>query len=146
MTGNPDVLRRYMAALAAHDVATIASTVADDVVFVSANSELDKPKFLAMLRALYAGFPDWSYEHDPPEVRDDGSIAVRWRQGGTHTGLLAIPGLAEVAATGKRVRIPPQHFFYKVTGRQIVEIRPEPIRGGAPWGILEQIGAANTVL
>jgi hypothetical protein len=29
-----------------------------------------------------------------------------------------------------------------VVGDAIVEIRPEPIPGGAPWGIFEQIGVA----
>jgi hypothetical protein len=38
------------------------------------------------------------------------------------------------------VQIPAHYFFYRVEGEQIVEIRPEPIPGGAPRGILEQIG------
>jgi len=45
-----------------------------------------------------------------------------------------------VPATGKRVKIPKQIFFYRVPDNLIVEIRPEPIAGGAPQGILQQIG------
>jgi hypothetical protein len=85
-------------------------------------------------------FPDWRYDHDEPERRDDGSFTVRWRQGGTHTEALVLPGTPPLAATGKAVRIPEQFFFYKIRGGQLVEIRPEPIAGGAPWGILEQLG------
>jgi predicted ester cyclase len=135
----PAVLHTYMAGLQAHDVDTIARTVADDLAFVTSTRTLDKDQFLQMLRALYAGFPDWHYDHDEPEWREDG-IAVRWRQGGTHTSTFALPGLAPIAATGKRVTIPEHYFFYRVRGERIVEIRPEPVPGGAPRGILEQIG------
>jgi hypothetical protein len=92
-----------------------------------------------MLRALYAGFPDWHYDHDEPEHRGD-VIAVRWRQGGTHTGTFAWPGLEPIPATGRSVMIPEHFFFYRVRGGELVEIRPDPVPGGAPRGILEQIG------
>jgi hypothetical protein len=38
------------------------------------------------------------------------------------------------------VRIPPHHFFYRVGEAGLTEIRPDPIPGGAPRGIFEQIG------
>jgi predicted ester cyclase len=135
----PAVLRTYIGGLKAHDVDTIARTVSDDLAFVTPARTLDKDQFLQMLRALYAGFPDWHYDHDEPEWRED-VVAVRWRQGGTHTGTFALPGLPPVPPTGKIVQIPEHHFFYRVRGDQIVEIRPEPVPGGAPRGILEQIG------
>jgi predicted ester cyclase len=137
----PPVLLRYIERLKAHDVDLVADTVADDLVFISATRTLDKPKFLAMLRALYTGFPDWHYDHDPVE-ENDGVYAVKWRQGGTHNGSWTLAGMDPIAPTGKRVQIPEHYFFYKVRGDRIVEIRPEPIPGGAPRGILEQIGVA----
>lgn len=142
MPAIPAVLLRYVAALKRHDVDAIAETVADDVAFVTPARTLDKAAFLAMLRALYTGFPDWHYEHDAPEPRD-GEFAIKWRQGGTHTGTFALPGLDPVPATGRRVRIPEHYFFYRVRGEHLVEIRPEPVPGGAPRGILEQIGVAQ---
>lgn len=137
----PPVLLTYINGLETHDVAKIASTVADDLRFVTPTAVVDKERFLSFLHALYAAFPDWRYDHDEPEVYDD-AIAVKWRQSGTHAGTLALPGLPSVAPTGKLVRIPEQFFYYRVRGDRIVEIRPEPIAGGAPRGILEQIGAA----
>ena len=50
------------------------------------------------------------------------------------------------AATGRAVTIAEQYFFYKTRDDQIVEIRPDPVPGGAPGGILEQIGVAKTTL
>jgi len=141
MTEIPPVLLRYIEGLKAHDVERVADTVADDLVFVSATRRLDKPQFLAMLRALYTGFPDWHYDYDPVEV-NDGIYAVKYRQGGTHAGTWTLAGMEPIAPTGKRVQIPEHYFFYKVRGDKIIEIRPDPVPGGAPRGILEQIGVA----
>jgi predicted ester cyclase len=139
MPAIPPVLLTYIEGLIAHDVPGIADTVADNLAFVSANRTLNKPEFLKMLNALYTGFPDWHYDHDPPEWQAD-LIAVKWRQGGTHEGVFAMPGLDPVAPTGRKVKIPEHYFFYRVANEQIVMIRPEVVPGGAPRGILEQIG------
>jgi len=140
VTEIPAVLASYIEGLKAHNVERIAATVADDLAFITPARTLGKGPFLAMLRALYGGFPDWHYDHDPPEWRGD-VIAVRWRQGGTHTSTFAWTGLEPVPATGRVVTIPEHFFFYRVRDEWLVEIRPEPVPGGAPRGIFEQIGA-----
>ena len=145
MTEIPAVMSSYIRGLETHDVNRIANTVSDQVAFVTPARVLNKEQFLEMLRALYAGFPDWHYDHDEPERRGD-AIAIRWRQGGTHTGTFAWPGLEPVPATGRAVRIPEHFFFYRVEGDLLVEIRPEPVPGGAPRGILEQIGVEGPPL
>jgi len=135
----PGALAAYIEGLKAHDVDKIGSTVSHDLAFIAATRTLDKPQFLAMLRALYSGFPDWHYDHDP--VEHDGDVyAIKWRQGGTHLGVWAMPGMDPIEPTGRPVKIPEHYFFYKVRGGLIVEIRPDPVPGGAPRGILEQIG------
>ena len=138
--GIPAALREYVEGLKAHDIARVAASVSYQLEFLSAAKLLGKTEFLDMLRALYAGFPDWRYEYDRIEDRGGGNYAIRWRQGGTHTGVLAMPGLDPIPPTGRSVRIPEQYFFYRVAGGKVVEIRPEPVAGGAPRGILEQIG------
>ena len=135
----PAFFYSYVEGLKTHDVEMIASTVADELCFVTAITTLNKQRFLAMLRALYAGFPDWHYDHDVPEVRE-AVIAVRWRQSGTHLGTLELPGIMSIVATGIRVVIPEQYFYYKVDDLRITEIRPESIPGGAPGGIMQQLG------
>jgi len=135
----PPVLRSYFEGLKTHDVKKIGLAVADDLDFVTPLGTLSKDQFLSIVSAIYAGFPDWHYEHCEPEFREE-VIAVKFRQGGNHTGTLAMPGFVAVQATGKHVSIPEHYFFYKLRGEQIVEIRPEPIPGGAPFGILAQVG------
>ncbi len=136
----PPALLQYIAGLKAHDVEMIGSSLSSEVQFVTPVKTMDKPMVLDFLSALYRGFPDWHYDHDKPEQLEDGSFAVLWRQGGTHTGTLSFPGFEPVEATGKPVNIPPHHFFYRVGKTGLTEIRPDPVPGGAPRGIFEQIG------
>ena len=135
----PRVLSEYVAGLARHDIDKIAATVSDDLLFISATRILGKLQFLDMLNALYTGFPDWNYEYDEIEDRGLDNYAIKWRQGGTHSGTWSMPGMDPIAATGKRVRIQPQYFFYRIANEQLVLIFPEPVVGGAPRGIVEQI-------
>jgi hypothetical protein len=136
----PHALMDYVSGLAAHDIARIAATVSDELMFISATRILDKAQFLKMLDALYTGFPDWRYEYDNIEDRGQGNYAIKWRQGGTHTGIWSMPGMQPVATTGRRVQIEPHYFFYRIAGDKLVLIFPEPAVGGAPRGILEQLG------
>ena len=136
----PQVLLDYISGLVSHDVARITPTISDDLLFISATRVLGKVQFLEMLNALYSGFPDWTHEYDEIEDRGQDNYAIKWRQGGTHSGTWAMPGMEPIAPTGKRVQIPPHYFFYRVADEQLVLIFPEPVVGGAPRGILEQIG------
>ena len=132
----PVAIRVYMEGLKTRDVDKIAGTVADDVALVTPQRTLGKERFLAFLRALYTGFPDWHYEHSFPEVEGE-MIVVKWRQGGTHLGTFAMPGIEPVPATGKKVTIPEQRFRYRlrdgqrsawsvVRGRKMVNVVPSP--------------------
>ncbi|MCC7548261.1 MAG: nuclear transport factor 2 family protein [Burkholderiales bacterium] len=136
----PEALRRYIEGLQKHDVDQIATTVSDDLAFVAATRTLDKPTFLAMLRALYTGFPDWRYDHPGVELHEGGIYAVKWRQEGAHLGTWNLAGMEPIAPTGRQVRIAAHYFFYTLRNGLIVTIRPDPVPGGAPRGILEQIG------
>ncbi|UCH47123.1 MAG: ester cyclase [Betaproteobacteria bacterium] len=139
-TSASQVLIDYVSSLVDHDTQRVATTLADDLMFVSATRILDKQQFIAMLNALYAGFPDWNHGYDDIENRGDGNYAIKWHQTGTHTGTWTMPGMEPIAPTGKHVQIPPQYFFYRVANNKLVLIFTEPMVGGAPRGILEQIG------
>lgn len=136
----PAPLLTYMDGLRAHDVAKIGSSFAPDCRFVTPVRTMDNAQTLAFLTALYTGFPDWHYDNDRPALQPDGTWAVWWRQGGTHTGTLAFPGFPPVTATNRKVVIPPHNFYYTVRGDRLVQIRPDPVPGGAPRGIFQQVG------
>jgi hypothetical protein len=136
----PAVLIDYMEGLRTHDTARIAGTFARELRFVTPVRSMDPTQTLAFLTALYAGFPDWHYENDPPVLQPDGSWGVKWRQGGTHSQTLALPGFPPVPPTHRIVRIPEHFFYYREARGKLTEIRPDPVPGGAPRGIFEQIG------
>ena len=142
MSAVPAVLLAYVDGLMQHDVAAIGATVGSDLAFVARDRVLDRAAFLAFLTALYQAFPDWTYDHDPPRALSSGAFVIRWRQGGKHSGTLALPGFPVVSPTGRSVRIPEQDFCYRIEAELIREIRPDPVEGGAPHGIFQQIGIA----
>jgi len=142
LTDPPAALLAYMEGLRTHDIARIGAAMADAVRFVTPVRTMQKPEILNFLAALYAAFPDWHYDNDPPASCPDGSWAVRWRQGGTHTGTLAFPGFPPAEPTHRRVVIPEHDFHYRIADAGLIEIRPDPVPGGAPRGIFEQIGVA----
>lgn len=142
----PRALRDYIDGLRTHDVARIADTLAEELLFISTTRILDKARFLEMLSALYAGFPDWKYEYDRIEDRSQGNYAIRWHQGGRHTGVWSMPGMDPITATGRQVTIPLHYFYYRVSSDRITLIFPEPFAGGAPHGILEQLGVKRPPL
>ena len=98
----PDALWTYIRGLKSHDVDLIGSTFADGIAFVTPVKTMNREEILAFLSALYRGFPDWAYDHDPPEHRGDDAYAVLWHQGGTQTQTLALPGFPEWSATDRR--------------------------------------------
>lgn len=131
MVAIPGAIASYVEGLKQHHVATVAATVADDLRFVTTRKVMNKPEFLAFLTALYTGFPDWHYDHDPIETHADGTIAIKWRQGGTHTATLALPGFPTVPPTGRKVVIPPHYFFYYTNWRGRKSSRSGPTRSRA---------------
>ena len=137
----PEVIHRYVRGLKAHDVDVIAGTVGSNLQFRARGGEFGKTKFLQFLQALYTAFPDWHYEHEPLCGSGD-EVAIKWRQSGTHSAPLVLPNRSTIPATGRRVVIPPQFFYYTTKDDKIICIAPEDIPGGAPEGIFEQITGA----
>ena len=137
----PQTLSNYLAALKRHDLAGIEAALTHDCQFIGASRILSRQNFLDMMKALYTGFPDWDHGFQSIEDRSSGNYAVLWHQTGTHTGEWCMSGMAPIAPTGKRVTMPPHTFYYRVASSGISLIFPEPMPGGAPAGILHQIGA-----
>ena len=120
-----------MTGLKSHDIDLIGSSFDAGIRFVTPAKTMVRDEILEFLGALYRAFPDWHYDHDPPEDCGEGSFRVVWRQGGTHTATLAFPGFDPVAATGRPVRIPEHPFYYRVGSGGLTEIRPAGPRGGS---------------
>ena len=142
----PPPLALYMEGLRSHDLAKIEDSFAGDIRFVTPTRTMGSGEILSFLTALYRGFPDWTYDNDPPVLAGNGAIGVKWRQGGTHTATLAFPGFDSYPAPNRKVTIPEHFFYYLVDDLGLHEIRPDPVPGGAPRGIFEQIGVEHPPL
>ena len=78
----PSALLTYIEGLKSHNVELIGSTFAEEIQFITPVKSMDKNQILEFLSALYRGFPDWTYQHDPALIQENGTYAVNWRQGG----------------------------------------------------------------
>jgi len=136
-----ETVERYLDALNAHDVEAIERVVADELEFVTPVESLDKPTFLAFMRGLFDGLPDFRFDHGNLNERGD-VASVDLRMSGTHTSTLELPlpRLKPQPATGTRVVLPEQRFDYTVRDGKIVRIEGEPVPHSGVIGLLEQIG------
>ena len=128
----PPALELYIDGLRSHDLEKIGASFADEIVFVTPARTMGQDEILAFLAALYRGFPDWSYDHDPPVPREDGMIGVMWRQGGTHTETLEFPGFEAYPATGTSFSIPFLYFFFLFFSSLLSSFPPFPFPSLSP--------------
>lgn len=136
-----EVVTKYFRALEERDVDKVAGLLVGDFVFVNPVEPMSKEDFLRFMEGLFAGFPDYRFDHG--DMRADGDVVtVGLRMSGTHTGTLDLPmpGLKPVPATGKKVVLPEQRFDYEVRDGRIATITPEPMPHAGIIGLLEQIG------
>ena len=137
-----ETVERYLSALQRHSLKEVEELLSDELEFVTPVETLDKQAFVEFIRGLFAGFPDWRFEHGP--LFEDGEVvSTRLRMSGTHTGILdlPLPGLKPLDPTGKAVTLPEQRFDYVVAGARIIRIEGEPVPHAGVIGMLEQIGA-----
>src|SRR5205809_298365 len=127
MNSIPPVLLTHIIGLETH-VPQIASTVADNLRFVTPTATIEQGLLLAFLRALYAAFPGWHYDHAAPDLQGD-HFAVPLRQSGTALARLPFPARSQWPRPASRCRSPEE--FNRGRDDPIVEIRPDPIPGGA---------------
>jgi predicted ester cyclase len=137
-----EVMERYLAALAAHDVDQVETLTTDDLRFVTEEGDLRRSAYLETLRALFAAFPDWRFDHGRLRVGWD-HASVELRMEGTHTGtlVLPVPGVEPIPATGRAVVLPAQDYTFLISQGCIVRIEPMRVVGGGIPGLLDQIGS-----
>jgi predicted ester cyclase len=142
MSGPADPVKRMVACLEAKDVAQAVRYIHDDFQFSGFGSDpLNRDQFVSLMKALFAAIPDWSYH--PRELRDEGdTVRFKTQVTGTHTGMLAglQPGMAPVAATGKKIDLPQDKLECTVRDGKVSTMKAETPAGGGIAGIIAQIG------
>jgi predicted ester cyclase len=142
MSGPADPVKRMVACLEAKDVAQAATYIHDDFQFSGFGSDpLNRDQFISLMKALFTALPDWSYH--PRELRAEAdTVRFKAQVTGTHTGMLVglDPGMAPIAATGKKIELPQDQVECTVRDGLVATMKIETPPDGGIAGIIAQIG------
>ena len=102
---------------------------------------LSKSDFLNVHRALSSGIPDLKFHHRI--FKEDGDRnGVKVSITGTHTKEMTppVPGLRNIPATGKPIKMPQEEVYLTAREGKITKIELKQTPGGGLRGLLKQIG------
>jgi hypothetical protein len=136
-----EVFVRYSEALDRGDIAAMAALVHDDFRLEGAGLDgIDKTEFMAAMRAQLAAFPD--YSENPTDMKENGDrVSFVAHVTGTQKNALALPGMKPVAATGRRIHLPPEPAWVEIRDSKLAVYHVQAVEGGGISGILSQLGA-----
>src|SRR5262249_34240267 len=130
-----ETMQAFAEAVNAQQWDRIAGYLTEDFTFRGVTPQpVGKHGFIESQKAWFAGVPDWHLT--PENLREEGGVVkADTRITGTHTGVLALPGMPPIPPTGKTFRTV-DHAVATLRGDQVASVTVEP---GSP-GIMEQLG------
>ncbi len=137
---NTDIVKAGLKAWESNDEQTITALVADDFKLSGPVPQpVGKQEFIGLMHVFYAAMPDFAFNISSYEENGD-TVIAKSHITGTHTGVLALPGLPPIPPTGKKVRLPEEVQTYTLKDGKLhvltTDARPD---AGIP-GLLAQIG------
>jgi predicted ester cyclase len=139
---NTDIVKTGLKAWESNDAQTLAPLVADDFIFSGPVPQpLGKQEFLGFMHIMLTALPDFAFNISSFE-EDGDTVIAKSHISGTHTGVLALPGMPPIPPTGKKVSLPEEVQTYRLRDGKLqsltVGARPD---AGIP-GLLSQIGVS----
>jgi predicted ester cyclase len=139
---NTDIVKTSLEAWEACDADTLSPLVADDFVLSGPVPQpLGKPEFLGLMQAIHVALPDFSFNIASFEEVGDTVVAKSFITG-THTGVLALPGMPALPATGKKVSLPQEIQTYTLKDGKLQSLSTDARPGTGIPGLLMQLGVA----
>jgi len=137
---NTEIVQTGLKAWESNDVHTLNELVADDFSLSGPVPQpVGKQEFLALMQILHTAMPDFAFNISSFEERGE-TVIARSHITGTHTGVLALPGMPPIAPTGKKVALPEEVQTYTLKNGKlhtlVTDARPD---AGIP-GMLAQLG------
>jgi hypothetical protein len=119
-----------------------ASSYTEDMVFSGpVPRPMNRNEYVALLRDIVRGCPDWNFHARDYRVVGD-TVKFTINITGTQTKTLAgiIPGMDPLPATNRHFILPEEHLTIKVRGDRISECVADTVPGGGVMGLLSQLG------
>jgi len=137
---NTDIVKAGLKAWESNDEQTVTALVADDFKLSGPVPQpVGKQEFIGLMHAVVAALPDFAFNISSYEENGD-TVIAKSHITGTHTGVLALPGLPPIPPTGKKVRLPEEVQTYTLKDGKLhvltTDARPD---AGIP-GLLAQLG------
>lgn len=139
---NTELVQTGMKAWENNDADTLSPLVADDFVMTGPTPQpLGKADFIGFMHVLLTALPDFAFNISRFEENGDAVVAYSHITG-THKGMLAIPGLPPIPATGKRVELPQEVQTYTVKNGKLHSLVTDARPDAGVAGMLAQLGVA----
>jgi predicted ester cyclase len=137
--GAIETIRAFSEAVNGQQWDRVATLTTQDFVFSGATPRpVDAQGYIAGQKAWFAGAPDFHIAFE--NLREEGgAVKADVRITGTHTQVLALPGLPPFPATGRSFATNDRAVF-TLRGDQVATLTAEP---GTP-GLMEQLGIQPT--
>jgi len=135
-----DIAQKVMDALASNNTWDAGKYLADNFTFAGPVPEpIGKTEWIEFHAALYKAFPDWKFS--PSDMNESGGkITGTVHITGTHKGTLNVPGLPTVEPTGKKIKLPDEHFTISFDGDKMSSFKTAATPGAGIMGIYGQLG------
>lgn len=136
------VVEEFAAAIENNDFTKADNFLSKDFRMVGDTPEpLGSNEFLGMLRAFKKGMPDFRFNFNITEDRGD-HVFLRMQITGTHKNTMPspIPGVKDIPATNKTVKMPEETVDVTVKDNKITKVKMPHVEGGGVPGLLKQLG------
>lgn len=137
---NVEIVKTGLRAWETNDEATLSPLVAEDFQLSGPVPQpLGKQEFLGLMHIIHAAMPDFAFNISSFEENGD-TVIARSHITGTHTGLLALPGLPPLPATGKKVKLPEEVQTYTLKDGRLHQLSTDGKPDAGIPGMLAQLG------
>ena len=141
------VVERFFKSIEKNDFKAAESCLTSNFKVTGVGPEpLGAKEYLGVHKAFNTGMPDFKFNYKIGDVRDN-IVETKVKLTGTHFKDMPapIPGLHNIPATNKTVRMPEERVTFTIKDNKIDKLHLESVPGGGLPGVLKQLGVAIPV-
>ena len=137
---NTDIVKAGLKAWESNDEQALVPLVADDFKLTGPVPQpLGKQEFISFMHAMLVALPDFAFNISSYEENGD-TVIAKSHITGTHTGVLALPGLPPIPPTGKKISLPQEVQTYTLRDGKLHILTTDAAPGTGIPGLLAQLG------